>query len=118
MLDTAYRQLVRLSWAYLGKDIHVPLPCRAVLGIQEEHPSQDHGGFHEVQELLSYWESSLALKWLLCSSTACVLSFLSILDARVGGFGLSAVVLVHNSTTSEETQFTYLPKYVEYHVNS
>ena len=78
---TAYCQLVRLCWGYLGKDIHVPLPSCAVLRIREEYPSQDYGGFHEVQEWLSYWASSLALKWLLCSLTACALSGLSILDA-------------------------------------
>ena len=54
----------------------------------------------------------------------------SILDARVGdscgGSGLSAVDLMHCSTTScirssmysEDQQFTFLPKYIKYHVNS
>ena len=35
---------------YLGKDIHVPLPPFAVLGIQQEYPLQDYRGFCKVQE--------------------------------------------------------------------
>ena len=122
-----------VSWwdcrGYLGKDIRVPLPSCAVLGIREEFPSQDYGGFHEVQEWMNSWASFLALKQLLRCLTACTLSGLSILDARVGdfrsGLGLSALDLVHHLTIScirssmysEETQFTFSPKHVKYHVN-
>ena len=43
-LYTAYHQLVRLCWDYLGKVIHIPLRSCAVLRMQ------NYGGFHEVQE--------------------------------------------------------------------
>ena len=36
---TAYLQLLRLCWGYLGKDFHVPLPSSAVLRIWQECPS-------------------------------------------------------------------------------
>ena len=108
---------------------HVLHSC-AVLMIREEHPSQDKESYHGVQEWLSYWASSLALNHLLCSLTACSLSGLSILDARVGdscsGSGQSTLDLVHNSTTSfiksaiylEETKFTFLLNLVKYHALS
>ena len=63
-------------------------------------------------------------------SQDCALSSLSILDVRVGdsrsGSGLSALDVVHSSTTScirsctysEETQLTFLAEYVKCHVNS
>ena len=47
---SAYRQLVRLCWGYLGKDFHGQLSSFAVLRIYEEYPSHDYGGFHEVQD--------------------------------------------------------------------
>ena len=125
----ASRQLVRLCWGYLGKCIHVPLPSCVFLRIRKEYPLPDYGRFHDVQEWLSYWAPSLALKWLLCSLTACAISDLSILDARVGnscsGSDLSALDLVHSSITScirssmysEETRVTFLLKRVKYPVN-
>ena len=51
---TAYRQMVRLCWGYLGKDNRVQLPSCAVLKIQEEYPLQDYGGFHEVSKQVKY----------------------------------------------------------------
>ena len=102
---TAYRQLVRLCWGYLGKAIRVPTPSSTGLRIREEYPSHGYGGFHEVQVWLSYCASaSSTLKRLLYSLTACALSGLSILDVRVGGSyrssGLSALDLMHTSITS------------------
>lgn len=44
---TAYRQLVRWCWGYLGKEIRVPLPACAVNRIREEFPSFDYKGFEE-----------------------------------------------------------------------
>lgn len=42
---TAYRQLVRWCFGYLGKEIRVPLPSCAVNRIREEYPSIDYQGF-------------------------------------------------------------------------
>ncbi|KAI9529000.1 hypothetical protein NQZ68_015767 [Dissostichus eleginoides] len=41
---TAYRQLVRLCWGYLGRDIRVPLPSCAVNRIRRQFPSMDYHG--------------------------------------------------------------------------
>ena len=71
-------------------------------------------GFESVPMLLD----SLFLKWLLHSSRE--------IGDSCNGSGLSALDLVHSSTTSctrsptysEETQFTFISKYVKYQVNS
>ena len=47
---TAYRQLARWCWAYLGKYVRVPLPSCAVQRIREEFPSFDYVGFRAEKE--------------------------------------------------------------------
>lgn len=42
---TAYRQLVRWCWGFLGKTVRVPLPACAVHIIRQTFPSQDGNGF-------------------------------------------------------------------------
>ncbi len=43
---TAYRQLTRWCWRYLGKKVRVPLPACAVTRIREVYPSDgDYVGF-------------------------------------------------------------------------
>ncbi|KAF3833247.1 hypothetical protein F7725_026912 [Dissostichus mawsoni] len=44
-----YRQLVRLCWGYLGRDIRVPLPSCAVNRIRRQFPSMDYHGYEEGQ---------------------------------------------------------------------
>ncbi|KAJ4944140.1 hypothetical protein JOQ06_024078 [Pogonophryne albipinna] len=46
---TAYRQLVRWCWGYLGKQIRVPLPACVVVKIRDTFPSPDYQGFQEPQ---------------------------------------------------------------------
>ncbi|XP_071852982.1 uncharacterized protein [Apostichopus japonicus] len=42
---TAYRQLVRMSWQFLGKQVCVVLPSCAVRRIREALPSEQYEGF-------------------------------------------------------------------------
>ncbi|KAK5901402.1 hypothetical protein CgunFtcFv8_026279 [Champsocephalus gunnari] len=46
---TAYRQLVRWCWGYLGKQIRVPLPACVVVEIRDTFPSPNYQGFQEPQ---------------------------------------------------------------------
>ncbi|XP_060564870.1 P2X purinoceptor 7-like [Ruditapes philippinarum] len=43
---TAYRQLARWCWGYLGKEVRVVLPSCAVIKIRTTYPSEDYEGFH------------------------------------------------------------------------
>ena len=42
---TAYRQLVRLCWGYLDRDVRVPLPAWAVHKTRQIFPSLNYHGF-------------------------------------------------------------------------
>lgn len=42
---TAYRQLTRWCWGWLGKDIRIILPACAVKKIRESFPSETYTGF-------------------------------------------------------------------------
>ena len=48
---TAYRQLVRWCWGYLGKEVRVPLPACAVKRIREEFPNTEYKGFQPEKGL-------------------------------------------------------------------
>lgn len=51
---TAYRQLARWCWGYLGREIRVPLPACAVNRIREEFPSIDYVGFRQLPVLTDF----------------------------------------------------------------
>ncbi|XP_063044241.1 P2X purinoceptor 7-like [Engraulis encrasicolus] len=45
---TAYRQLVRWCWQFLGRRVRVPLPSCAVTKIRQTFPSSQQTGFQEM----------------------------------------------------------------------
>ncbi|VDH91440.1 Hypothetical predicted protein [Mytilus galloprovincialis] len=45
---TAYRQLARRCWGYLGKSVRVHLPACATLEIMKTFPSNQYKGFEEA----------------------------------------------------------------------
>ncbi|XP_063398773.1 P2X purinoceptor 7-like [Mytilus trossulus] len=45
---TAYRQLARWCWGYLGKSVRVHLPACATLAIRKKFPSNQYKGFEEA----------------------------------------------------------------------
>ncbi len=42
---TAYRELVRMCWGYIGKHIRLTLPACAVMRIRNTFPSESYTGF-------------------------------------------------------------------------
>eukprot|EP00105_Crassostrea_gigas_P005802 XP_011419520.1 PREDICTED: uncharacterized protein LOC105322480 [Crassostrea gigas] len=46
---TAYRQLARWCWGFLGKNVRVPLPSCAVAKIRETFSSEQYQGFKEPE---------------------------------------------------------------------
>ncbi|XP_061190835.1 uncharacterized protein LOC133198951 [Saccostrea echinata] len=46
---TAYRQLVRWCWGYLGKSVRVPLPSCAVTKIHHSFSSEEYQGFRDPE---------------------------------------------------------------------
>ncbi|KAK3094415.1 hypothetical protein FSP39_001522 [Pinctada imbricata] len=59
---TAYRQLVRWCWQFLGKDVRVVLPSCAVNKIRASFPSGHYTGFLLVRNLLTC--SAIALSFI------------------------------------------------------
>ncbi|XP_048739500.2 P2X purinoceptor 7-like [Ostrea edulis] len=46
---TAYRQLARWCWGYLGKSVRVPLPSCAVTKIRETFSSEEYHGYQDPE---------------------------------------------------------------------
>ena len=117
-------------WDYLGKDIWVQLPFCAILRIQEEYPSQEYGGFHELQGWLSYWASPLALSgpyapWQTVPYLASPFLLWEWVTPAVGLVCLFCVwctgqlpLASGHQCTLKVQQFTFLRKHVKVYVNN
>lgn len=87
---TAYRQLARWCWGFLGKNVWVPLPSCAVAKIREIFSSEQYQGFKEPEWVSIIWVGSKIISFnnLTCYSRPLTPIFDT--GAGANGFGKKA----------------------------